>query len=84
MEHLVTSHALCGFKFDSNFAIPFSVMFRSYIVGYDVLVILHRFWKSVFVNSVFSENAIIFKQSYDTDDLHCTRHMEKGKSEPNI
>ena len=27
---------------------------------------------------------IIFKQSYDTDDLHCTRHMEKGKSEPNI
>lgn len=49
--------ALCGFKFDSNFAIPFSVMFRSYIVGYDVLVILHRFWKSVFVNSDFSENA---------------------------
>ena len=39
--------ALYGFKFDSNFAIPFSVMFRSCIVGYDVLVILHRFWKSV-------------------------------------
>ena len=49
--------ALYGFKFDSNFAIPFSVMFRSCIVGYDVLVILHRFWKSVFVNSDFSENA---------------------------
>jgi hypothetical protein len=27
--------ALYGFKFDSNFAIPFSVMFRSCIVGYD-------------------------------------------------
>jgi hypothetical protein len=49
--------AFYGFRFDSNFAIPFSVMFRSCIVGYNVLVILHRFWKSVFVNSDFFENA---------------------------
>jgi hypothetical protein len=33
--------AMYGFKFDSNFAIPFSVMFRSCILGYDVLVIRH-------------------------------------------
>jgi hypothetical protein len=59
--------------FFSN-AIPFSVMFRSCIVGYDVLVILHRFRKAVFVNSDFSENADwnwLFAVNYRPVSLTC-------------